>query len=60
MKEIRITHDRLVECQERMCDDFCYWVIASSSEESLQEHCYDCPLCNILNDEFWEKGDEDE
>ena len=35
--------------KQRMCDDFCYWPVCSSSQESLELHCEKCPLNEIDN-----------
>ena len=57
MRDVTISRDRLNTVVERICDDFCHWPIASSSQEALNKHCEECPLNNIECDDYWEERD---
>jgi len=50
-----IPSDRIVECKEEMCELYCVWISAASSQKSLEMKCADCPLNNLLNDDYWEE-----
>lgn len=55
MRTVQIPNDRLTECLEMMCAEYCYWPTNSASDEILKLHCEECPLNNINIDEYWEE-----
>lgn len=60
MNEIRIDRERLKECMEIMCADYCIFPDICETQERLDRHCNDeCPLNNLTCDDYWEKGDDD-
>ena len=58
MREVTILRDRINDCIERMCEDYCCWPVACPTQERLKAHCDECPLNNILLDDYW-KGEEE-
>ena len=54
-----IDNDRINECIEKMCEDYCIWPEMANSDESLRKHCEECPINNILIDEYWERTEEE-
>ena len=59
MSEITIKWGRLTEVMEMMCEDYCMWPLAATSDDTLKLHCNECPLNNIGNEEYWENRGED-
>ena len=52
MNEIRIDSERLKECMEIMCDEYCIFPDICETQERLDRHCNDeCPLNNLTCDE---------
>ena len=52
MANITISRDRLNEVTEAMCEDYCYFAVIGSDQDVLKRHCDDCPLNNILVEEY--------
>lgn len=47
----RIDRDKLTEVMEEMCDNYCIYPRECSTQECLDEHCAECPLNNIGEEE---------
>ena len=50
-----ISDDRFGEMFEDICENYCIWTVQASSQESLNQHCRECPMNNIHIDEYWEE-----
>ena len=55
---MQIDKERFNEALEIMCDDFCHWPVAATSDEQLKSFCNDCPLNNIECDDYWEEKEK--
>ena len=55
--KVEIEKQRITDCIEKMCEDYCIWPVQATSDESLENHCDECPLNNIYNDDYWENQD---
>lgn len=58
MMKVTIPRDRINECIERMCEDYCTWPDICETQERLSMHCQECPLNNLLIDEYWERKED--
>ena len=52
---MQIDKERFNEALEIMCDDFCHWPVAATSDEQLKRFCNECPLNNIECEDYWEE-----
>ena len=55
-----IEQDRISEVIEEMCADYCMWPVNATSDETLKLHCEECPLNNIICDEYWDRRERDD
>ena len=58
LSKITIPRERLNECVERICEDYCTYPSLCESQERLKAHCDECPLNNLICDEYWEREEE--
>lgn len=54
-----IERDRINDVIEDMCENYCVWPSSATSDETLKLHCDECPLNNILCEEYWEERERD-
>lgn len=52
MSEIKIDRNRLNDVMEAMCDKYCKFPFNTETQADLNKHCEDCPLNNILVDDY--------
>ena len=50
-----IEYDRFIDTVEEICDFYCKWPTECATQERLNMHCNDCPLNNLMNEDFWEE-----
>lgn len=51
-KTITLDKDRINEVTEAICDEYCKWPFNTETQADLNKICDNCPLNNILNDEW--------
>jgi len=52
MYKYEIDGARINDVLEAMCEDYCKMPDICETQERLLRHCAECPLNNILNDEY--------
>ena len=57
---ISIDRDRLNDVIEEICEDYCVWPDKTPTQARLNRHCDECPLNNILNEEYWKERERNE
>lgn len=50
MSKIKISREVLEQIKQEICDDYCFYATVSHSQESLDQHCEDCPLNRLKED----------
>ena len=56
-----IPRDRINECKETICEYYCKWPDEVPTQERLNQHCDECPLERLLDDDWWlHRNEEDD
>lgn len=42
-----VSEGLLIDVIEEMCDDYCFYETVSRDEETLAQHCEECPLTRL-------------
>ena len=51
----KIDRNRINDVIEDMCDHYCMWPEKAVDDYELEDVCDNCPLNNIVNDDYWEE-----
>ena len=43
----KVTEGLLIDVIEEMCDDYCFYSTVSKDEDTLYQHCDECPLTRL-------------
>ena len=58
LSKITIPRERFNECVEKICEEYCVYPEVCPTQHRLNMHCAECPLNNLLSDEYWEREEE--
>ena len=44
----KVTEGLLIDVIEEMCDDYCFYVTVCRDEDTLHQHCEECPMTRLM------------